>query len=66
MRKTYYLIKRQRGERNDSLLGIVETKEEAEKVKSGLEKDKEEEESYYIERVEVTEKGRIAVVEKEW
>nr|DAQ48133.1 MAG TPA: hypothetical protein [Bacteriophage sp.] len=66
MRKTYYLIKRQRGERNDFSLGIVETKEEAEKVKSGLEKDKEEGESYYIERVEVTEKGRIAVVEKEW
>ena len=64
MRKTYYLIKRQRGERNDSLLGIVETSEEAETVKSGLEKD--DEESYYIARVEVTEKGRIVVVENLW
>lgn len=66
MRKTYYLIKRQRGERNDSLLGIVETSEEAETVKSGLEKEKDEEESYYIARVEVTEKGRIVVVENLW
>lgn len=66
MRKTYYLIKRQRGERNDSLLGIVETSEEAETVKSGLEKEKDDEESYYIARVEVTEKGRIVVVENLW